>query len=165
MVNPPQPIRRVVTGHDANGKATVISDAIATNTRSPRPGHFNTLMWCFDTMPVPIDVGQDIEDMGARKIGTYPPVNGTRFMLTEYPPGSYPRRHRTETIDYIMVLSGNIQLYLDDPEPIELHAGDVVIQRGTYHAWVNPGPDVCRMCFVLVDAVPLNTGEAVSCGE
>jgi len=154
-----KPIRRVVTGHDKSGQATVIVDSIATNTRSPRPGQYTTMMWCSDDMPVSMPLGEDVEDMGARKLGTYPPVNGTRFMIAEYPPGNHPRRHRTETIDYIVVLSGRVQMFLDNEEMVELGEGDVMIQRGTYHAWLNPGPDVCRMAFVLIDAKPLGIGD------
>ncbi len=155
----PQPIRRVVTGHDADGRATVLHDGLAQNVKSPRPGQFSTLLWCTDGAPAPMPVGLDAEDMGARVLGTYPPERGTRFMIAEYPPGNVPRRHRTETIDYVIVLSGRIEMELDDGETVALGPGDVMVQRGTYHAWHNPGPDVCRMVFVLVDAQPLGIGE------
>ncbi|MBO0865282.1 MAG: cupin domain-containing protein, partial [Mycobacterium sp.] len=98
---------------------------------------------------------------GMRRLGTYPPERGTRFMIAEYPPGNQPRRHRTETIDYIVVLSGTIDMELDAGQTLTLHAGDVVVQRGTHHAWRNPGPEVCRMAFVLVDAEPLGIGQAL----
>ncbi|MBO0867347.1 MAG: cupin domain-containing protein [Micromonosporaceae bacterium] len=155
----PRPVRRVVTGHDRDGTATVLVDAPATNVKSPAPGQFSTLMWCTEQSPAAIPIGRQIEDMGARRLGTYPPERGTRFMLAEYPPGNLPRRHRTETIDYIVVLSGTIVLELDGGQAVTIHAGDVVVQRGTYHAWRNPGPEVCRMAFVLVDAEPLGIGE------
>ena len=70
-----------------------------------------------------------------------------------------PRRHRTETTDYIVVLSGRIEMRQDDGESVAMGTGDVMVQRGTYHAWRNPGPDVCRMVLVLVGAVPLGVGE------
>lgn len=155
----PRPIRRVVTGHDADGRATVLHDGPAQNVKSPRPGQFSTLLWCTDQAPAPMPVGLDVEDMGARVLGTYPPERGTRFMIAEYPPGNVPRRHRTETIDYVIVLSGRIEMELDDGETVALGPGDVMVQRGTYHAWRNRGPDVCRMVFVLVDAQPLGIGE------
>jgi quercetin dioxygenase-like cupin family protein len=155
----PRPIRRVVTGHDDDGRATVLSDGPAANTKSPRPGQYSTLLWSTDGVPAPMPVGRDTEDMGARRLGTYPPERGTRFMIAEYPPGNVPRRHRTETLDYVVVLSGAIEMALDEGETVALGPGDVLVQRGTYHSWRNPGPDVCRMVFVLVDAVPLGIGD------
>ncbi len=155
------PIRRVVTGHDEKGNATVIVDGVATNAKSSRPGQVSTLMWCTDSMPCDMPVGETAEDMGNRILGTYPPVNGTRFMIAEYPPGNVPRRHRTETIDYIVVLSGEIDMELDNGEMTHLETGDVMIQRGTYHAWINKGSEPCRMAFVLIDAKPLGIGEAL----
>ena len=160
----PRPIRRVVTGHDVDGRATVLHDGPAQNVKSPRPGQFSTLLWCTDGAPAPMPVGLDAEDMGARVLGTYPPEQGTRFMIAEYPPGNVPRRHRTETIDYVIVLSGRIEMELDEGETVALDAGDVMVQRGTYHAWRNPGPDVCRMVFVLVDAQPLGIGQPLPRG-
>jgi quercetin dioxygenase-like cupin family protein len=161
----PQAIRRIVTGHDTQGVAKVLIDAPADNVKSSRPGQFSTLLWCTDDAPASMPVGDDAEDMGARKLGTYPPERGTRFMIAEYPPGNVPRRHRTETIDYIIILSGEIEMDLDGDEKVTMGPGDVMIQRGTYHAWRNKGPDVCRMAFVLVDAQPLGIGEPVKRGE
>lgn len=165
MSRTPQNIRRIVTGHDKNGSAKVIIDADAQNTRTgSSPGQFTTLMWCTDSMPATMPLGEDAEDMGARKLGTYPPVNGTRFMIAEYPPGNHPRMHRTETIDYIIVLDGEIDMELDEGRMVSMKRGDVMIQRGTYHAWINRGPDVCRMAFVLIDAEPLGIGKPVARG-
>lgn len=161
----PQPIRRIVTGHDAAGKAKVLIDAPAGNIKNSRPGQFSTLIWCTAESPAAMPVGEDAEDLGARTLGTYPPAGGTRFMIAEYPPGNVPRRHRTETIDYIVVLSGAIEMELDDGETVAMGPGDVMVQRGTYHAWRNPGPEVCRMAFVLVDAQDLGIGEPVRRGE
>ena len=165
MADKPDPIRRVVTGHDAGGSAKVIIDGNAGNVRTgSSPGQFTTLMWCTDSMPCAMPVGEDAEDMGARKLGTYPPVNGTRFMIAEYPPGNHPRMHRTETIDYIIVLDGRIDMELDEGRMVTLNKGDVMIQRGTYHAWINKYDEVCRMAFVLIDAEPLGIGKPVPRG-
>ena len=161
----PLQIRRVVTGHDDRNIAKVIVDGPATNVRGNRPGQFTTMMWCTDSAPCSMPVGENAEDMGARKLGTYPPVAGTRFMIAEYPPNNSPTMHRTETIDYIIVLSGKIDMEMDEGKVVTLGPGEVMIQRGTYHAWRNKGPDVCRMAFVLVDAVPLDIGDAVKRGE
>ncbi len=155
-------IRRVVTGHDANGKAKVLIDGVASNERAgSAAGQYNSLMWSTDCMPCEMPIGEDAEDMGARKLGTYPPVNGTRFMIADYPPGNIPRMHRTETIDYIIVLDGEIEMELDDGEVVTIRQGDVMIQRGTYHAWRNVSDKPCRMAFVLIDARPLGIGHAL----
>ena len=133
----PQPIRRIVTGHDASGKAKVLIDAPAANVKSSRPGQFSTLLWCTDGAPAAMPIGEDAEDMGERRLGTYPPERGTRFMISEYPPGNIPRRHRTETIDYIIVLSGEIEMDLDDGEKVTMGTGDVMVQRGAWKATPN----------------------------
>ena len=159
MSNQPTPIRRIITGHDSANKAKVLIDGPAPNIRGNRPGQFTTLMWCSDEMPLDMAVGEDVEDMGARKLGTYPPVNGTRFMISEYPPGNHPTMHRTETVDYIIVLSGKIDMELDDGETVTMGPGDVMVQRGTNHAWINRYDEVCRMVFVLIDAKPLGFTE------
>ena len=159
MADKAQPIRRIVTGHDDNNVAKVIIDAPAANVRSNRPGQFTTLLWCTDGAPAKMPVGEKAEDMGARVLGTYPPVNGTRFMIAEYPPNNKPTMHRTETIDYIVVLSGKIDMELDEGEIVTLNTGDVMVQRGTNHAWINRYDEVCRMVFVLVDAKPLGLTE------
>ena len=153
------PIRRVVTGHDENNFATVIKDGAARNIRGGRPGQFTTLMWCTDSAPCGMAVGKDAEDMGDRKLGTYPPVNGTRFMIAEYPPSNAAVMHRTETIDYIIVLSGKIDMELDRGETVTIGPGDVMIQRGTNHAWRNRYEETCRLAFVLIDAEPLGFTE------
>lgn len=153
------PIRRIVTGHDADNNATVIIDGPAGNIRGGRPGQFTTLMWSTDSMPCTMPVGRDAEDMGDRKLGTYPPVNGTRFMIAEYPPSNAAIMHRTETIDYIIILSGKIDMELDKGETVTLKQGDVMIQRGTNHAWRNRYDETCRLAFVLIDAVPLGFTE------
>jgi quercetin dioxygenase-like cupin family protein len=155
-------IRRVVTGHDDRGQAKVIIDGVATNERAgSAAGQYNTLMWSTDSMPCDMPIGENAEDMGARKLGTYPPVNGTRFMIADYPPGNIPRMHRTETIDYIIVLSGEIEMELDNKEVVTIRQGDVMIQRGTNHAWRNVSDKPCRMVFVLIDAKPLGIGHAL----
>ena len=100
--------RRVVTGHDEHGKAIVLIDGDATNRRTSPSGNSSTLMWCTDAMPSDIAVGAGIEDMGARVLGTPPPPNGTRFTINEILPGSAAVMHRTETLDYVIVMAGEI---------------------------------------------------------
>jgi quercetin dioxygenase-like cupin family protein len=150
-------IRRVITGHDAANTATVIIDAPATNTKMPREGVASTLMWCTDAMPADIAIGEAAEDMGARILGTAPPENGSRFIVMEFAPGVVSEMHRTETIDYIVVLSGEIDMDMDRSS-VTLRAGDVMVQRGTNHAWVNRSAAPARLAIVLLDAKPLGIG-------
>src|SRR5581483_7007601 len=105
--NLPPPVRRVVTGHDKNNKAKVLIDAPAANHKGTESR--STLMWITDTNPADIAVGETIEDMGARIVGTPPPPNGTRFCVIDFPPGNRPNMHRTETIDYVIVIDGEIE--------------------------------------------------------
>jgi quercetin dioxygenase-like cupin family protein len=154
------PIRRVVTGHDAGKVAKVLIDAPATNARKPDSGIVSTLMWITDRNPADISVGETIEDMGARIVGTPPPANGTRFCVIDFPPGNHPHMHRTETIDYVIVIDGEIEMDMDD-STVKLKAGDILIQRGTNHAWANRSSKPARVAFVLVDGQPLGIGQPV----
>jgi naringenin degradation protein FdeH len=154
------PIRRVVTGHDKNNVAKVLIDAPATNAKYPQAGQVSTMMWCTDRMPCAMPVGESIEDMGARIIGTPPPPSGTRFAVIDFPPGNHAHMHRTETIDYVIVIEGEIEMDMDD-STVKLKAGDILVQRGTNHAWANRSDKRARVAFVLVDAEPLGIGKPV----
>jgi quercetin dioxygenase-like cupin family protein len=150
-------IRRVITGHDGKNVAKVIREGPAANTKTPREGVASTLMWCTDAMPADIGVGENVVDMGVRILGTAPPENGTRFIVMEFAPGIASEMHRTETIDYIAVLDGEIDMDMDD-STVKLRAGDVMVQRGTNHAWVNRSSAPARLAIVLLDAKPLGIG-------
>jgi len=154
------PIRRIVTGHDAREIAKVITDGPATNWKSGSPGTVSTLIWSTDSTPADISLGETIEDLGARMLGTAPPANGTRFAVIDFPPGNSGRMHRTETVDYVIVISGEIDMDMDN-STVRLKAGDVMVQRGTHHAWVNRGTERARLAFVLIDATPLGIGHPV----
>jgi mannose-6-phosphate isomerase-like protein (cupin superfamily) len=154
------PTRRVVTGHDAKNVAKVLIDGIATNDRG-QPGRSRVLMWCTDAMPTDNAIGDKVEDMGARMLGTAPPPNGTRFTINDIPPGAPGVMHRTETVDYCIILAGEIDMDMDD-STVHLKAGDVVIQRGTNHSWVNRSKEPARIAFVLVDATPLGIGHPIT---
>ena len=145
------PIRRVVTGHDTRHVAKVIMEGRATNWKSSSPGTVSTLIWSTDASPADIAVGEPIEDCGARVLGTAPPARGTRFAVIDFPPGNSGRMHRTETIDYVIVIAGEIDMDMDD-STVHLRAGDIMVQRGTNHAWVNRGTEPCRIAFILIDA-------------
>jgi quercetin dioxygenase-like cupin family protein len=153
-------IRRLVTGHGTNQVAKVIMDGAATNSKSSSPGTVSTLIWSTDATPADISVGEAIEDCGARVLGTAPPANGTRFAVIDFPPGNSGRMHRTETIDYVIVISGEIDMDMDE-STVHLRAGDVMVQRGTNHAWANRGTSRARVAFVLIDAEPLGVGKPV----
>jgi naringenin degradation protein FdeH len=152
-------IRRLVTGHDGD-VAKVLIDAPATNAKYPAPETVSTLIWCTDRAPAAIPAGSAVEDMGARILGTAPPTNGTRFAVIDFPPGNTPHMHRTETIDYVIVLEGEIEMDMDR-STVKMRAGDVMVQRGTNHAWANRSSSRARVAFVLIDAEPLGIGKPV----
>lgn len=171
-------IRRVVTGHDRGGKAVVISDAPSKTIlqRPNRPGVTLVNMWKTDRMPARIEAEPREVD---GPVVLHPPAGGTVFRVIEYLPedpevlktldgaaafaemgaahnvvegARHPFMHRTDTVDYAIILSGEITMLLDEEE-VQLKAGDVVIQRGTNHAWSNRSGAPCRIAFVLVDGV------------
>jgi quercetin dioxygenase-like cupin family protein len=150
-------IRRVITGHDDKNVAKVIMEGTAANTKIPREGVASTLMWCTDAMPADMAIGENAEDLGARILGTAPPQNGSRFIVMEFAPGIESEMHRTETIDYIVMLAGEIDMAMDD-STVKLRAGDIMVQRGTNHAWINRGTEPARLAIVLLDAKPLGIG-------
>jgi quercetin dioxygenase-like cupin family protein len=158
------PFRRVVTGHDRNNVAKVIMDGPATNAKAGPSGATSTLIWSTDSTPADCPVGEDIEDLGTRVIGTPPPENGSRFAVITFPPGNPGRMHRTETIDYVVVISGEIDMDMDD-STVKLKAGDVLVQRATNHAWVNRSNAPARVAFVLLDAKPLGIGHPIVRGQ
>jgi len=173
-------IRRVITGHDANGKAVVTA-----NTPVPTvveieaiPGTVFHEIWQTLATPAPIGNGAD-PTLGALVLP--PPKHGTRIRFVDIPPDTqeflergaarmqaaftqigdakastvdqhspHPLMHRTESVDYGVVIAGEVVLILDDSE-VALKTGDVVIQRGTNHAWANRTSEMCRMLFILVD--------------
>jgi len=143
-------IRRVVTGHDAQGRARVAIDEVCRNVISRRPNHASCVVWT--TGAFPADNG-DERDGAAREVATTDP-NGTVFRIVEYGPGVAPRNHRTESIDYAVVIAGEIDMELEG-ETVRLRAGDVLVQRGTVHNWVNRGTGPCVIAFVLVAAKPV----------
>ena len=173
-------IRRVVTGHDSNGRAMVVSDGpLATVVEiAAIPGTVFHEVWCTSQTPVAVDNGPD-PTIGALMLP--PPKQGTRMRFVDIPPDTpeflaygatkmhaafsetgdakvstvradspHPLMHRTESIDYGVVIDGEMTLILDDAE-VALSQGSVVIQRGTNHAWANRSGRPCRMLVVLID--------------
>jgi quercetin dioxygenase-like cupin family protein len=146
-------VRRVITGHDGNGRAIVKIDDVSTNVFTSRPGATACNVWTTEGFPASNDGDAD---EGARQVGTTL-KNGTIFRVIEFAPGVAPRNHRTSSIDYIVVISGAIDMELDD-SVVRLKAGDVMVQRGTIHNWVNRGAESCVLAVVLVDARPVEVG-------
>jgi mannose-6-phosphate isomerase-like protein (cupin superfamily) len=168
-------IRRIVTGHDESGKAVVVIDGPARNVRVRKgTGIAATLLWVTDETPADISTNADRAD---REIGVPPPANGSILRIVDFPPitpeaasvshadvlrdmglgrhvpqnARHPFMHRTRSVDYAIVLTGEIDMLLDDSE-VHLKAGDILVQQGTNHAWVNNGTQTCRIAFVLIDA-------------
>jgi len=148
-------IRRIVTGHGAGGEAVIWIDGDAENHKFPGDKITSTLMWSTDSSPTQL-FGS--EDEGARILGSAPPPNGSRFTIMEFQPGNGANLHRTDTVDYVICLAGEIDMFLDDTRFITLRAGDVLIQRGTLHAWANRSDKTCRLAVVLLDALPKREG-------
>jgi uncharacterized cupin superfamily protein len=150
-------VRRIVTGHDAKGKAVVASDEVLTAV-SRRIGANITgcEIWSTDRMPVDNSAEAD----AAQRAGFVKRYNyvgtgeGTTIRITEWAPGHARFTHRTETVDYAILLSGEIDLELDDGEVVHMKPGDVVVQRGTIHTWVNRGSVPAVTAFILIDAKP-----------
>lgn len=174
------PIRRIVTGHDPQGKAIVASNGpLPTAVElSAIPGTVFHEVWCTTGSPAAVDNGID-PTSGTLKLP--PPGQGTRIRFVDIPPDTadylahgaarmkdafaqigdveastvqadspHPLMHRTESVDYGVVIEGELTLVLDDSE-VQLRLGSVVVQRGTNHAWANRSGKPCRMLFVLVD--------------
>jgi quercetin dioxygenase-like cupin family protein len=146
-------VRRVVTGHDGEGRAVVKIDELAQNVRSGRPNHEACVIWTTQSFPVDNNSDDDPNETPGTTL-----ANGTVFRVIEYGPGVAPRRHRTDSIDYAVVISGEIDIELDGDEVVHLKAGDVLVQRGTVHNWVNNGSEPCVIAFVLIDSKPVTVG-------
>jgi Cupin domain len=171
------PIRRVVTGDDAKGNSRIVEDAPAGSIRNvpARPGYRAVNVWRTERTPAKIAA----RDSSGDHQGILPPRRGTILRIIDFPPepkdparlremldstfgglyrdaahdrraGKHPGMHRTETVDYAIVLEGEIWAVMDEGETL-LRAGDVLIQRGTNHAWANRSDSTARIAFVLID--------------
>lgn len=173
-----KPIRRVVTGHNKQGKSIILRDGDAKNVVCPPhlPGIGLTELW---ETKVPASNAGD-KDAADRPFNLEPPLNGTVFRVVEFPPDAscadnvakmfqeigsehardkgnprHPGFHKTKTTDYAIVLDGEIYAMMDEGETL-MHAGDVLVQRGTNHSWSNRTNSPCRVAFILVDAEELD---------
>jgi mannose-6-phosphate isomerase-like protein (cupin superfamily) len=177
-------VRRVLTGHDAQGRSTFIADGPAPNVKemSAMPGLALTDLW--ETKGAPAD-NSGAADAADRPVHLEPPKNGTILRIVEFPPDSAwrnrtdgkdgfksigaghaqdkgsadPMMHKTGTVDYIIVLKGEIHAVMETGEKL-LRAGDVMVQRGTNHSWSVRGSEPCIIAAVLVSAKPLTAPRA-----
>lgn len=147
-------IRRVVTGHSAEGRARIEIDENVKNVISNRPGASSSVIWATKGFPVNNDGFED-PTSGSFKTTV---EGGTVFRVVRYQPGVAARNHRTDSIDYAVVISGAIEMELDDGVVVKLKAGDVLVQRGTMHNLVNRGTEDCVVAFVLISATPVKAG-------
>jgi quercetin dioxygenase-like cupin family protein len=143
-----------VTGHDANGRAIVQIDEIAGNVVSQRANQQAAVIWTTEGFPVD---NEGTTDDSTRPVSTSE-LNGTVFRIVYYGPGVAPRNHRTDSIDYAVVISGEIDMELDDGVVVHVRQGDVLVQRGTIHNWVNHGTEPCVIAFSLIGAHPVTKG-------
>ena len=172
-------VRRVVTGHDADGKSMFLMDGLAPNVKemASMPGLALTDLW--ETKAAPARNAGDADNAN-RPVRLEPPRSGTILRIVEFPPDSRwrsgadareafgsigaghardthssdPMMHRTATVDYIIVLKGEIYAIMDEGETL-LKAGDILVQRGTNHSWSVRGTEPCIVAAVLVAAAPL----------
>jgi quercetin dioxygenase-like cupin family protein len=140
--------RRVVTGHDDGGVSVFTADGPVPVARTAPDGALFYEIWGTDATPAPIDAASP--DPTLDVLSVPPAPNGTKIRINEFPPGVVSPVHRTQSVDYGIVLSGEVVLVLDDAETV-LRAGDVVVQRGTSHRWENRSGATARMAFILID--------------
>jgi naringenin degradation protein FdeH len=148
--------RRVVTGHTPDGVSVVVADGpVPVSREIPEDGVAFHEIWNTTGAPAPLTARED-PDPTEVELAVPPPRHGTKIRINEFQPGFLDERglqspvHRTASVDYGIVLVGEITLVLDDSE-VTLHAGDVVVQRGTGHAWANRSDSVTKVAFILVD--------------
>jgi hypothetical protein len=175
-----KPIRRIVTGHNAKGKSMFVSDGPSPHVLAiPGVPTFGlTNLWVTDGAPAD---NSGNADAAQRNVVLEPPPSGTIFRVVEFPPDAslagkfdrkaafesmgaghamdadasrHPGMHKTNTVDYAIVLSGEIWALMDEGETL-MKAGDVLVQRGTNHAWSNRGTVPCLVAFILVSARPV----------
>ena len=142
--------RRIVTGHDDAGRSVVLSDAPTPTTASLENGAAFHEIWATSDTPAPIAAAEPAEPT-ARQLQVSPDPLGTIVHVIDMPPGAVAPMHRTRTIDYGVVLDGEVDLELDDGSVVAMSRGDVVVQRGTAHAWHNRSSSTVRLFFVNVD--------------
>ena len=148
-------VRRVVTGHDDKGRAMVKIDEVAQHWREGRPGGMVCNIWTTDTAPA--NNSQDAD--GGMREGKFTMIpKGSVFRILHFAPGLERRMHRTDSIDYLIVMEGEIDMELDDGVMVHIKRGDVMVQRGTIHNWINRGTEPCVLAVILIHADPVVAG-------
>ena len=143
------PVRRVVTGHDPAGRAVFRCDQHFPTEDIPIGGASFALMWT--TATVPADNNDETD--GRERDAALTIRQGSVMRVVDMLPGGASPMHRSDSIDYGIILSGHVELELDDGAKTLLGPGDIIVQRGTIHLWRNPSDsDVCRIVFVLIEA-------------
>ena len=150
-------VRRIVTGHNGDGKAVIKTDEQIAAVPRIGAGISGAEIWSTDKMPIDNSAAAD----AAQRAGFVKHTNyvgdgrGTTFRINEFAPGCVRFTHRTETMDYVLQLSGELDCELEGGEVAHLKPGDVMIQRGTIHTWVNKGSVPAVIAFILIDAKPV----------
>ena len=146
-------LRRIVTGISDEGKSIILIDGDAANSKEMVSGFSRTDIWTTETTPVD-NTGN--EDMGARDI-LFPSQSGTLFTYVEIHPGygvEEPGWHTTDTVDYVVILKGEVYFLLEEEEVL-LKAGDLLVIRGTNHTWANRSSETCAIVGVMIGANPI----------
>ncbi len=152
----PTDIRRIVTTHDETGSAIILSDETIAMASFPGADMSGAVVWTTGVLPADnvTDVEGDRRDAGASLKG------GSVMRVTEFGPGFVSPMHRTLSIDYAMVLSGELDMVLDSSQTVRLRPGDTLVQRGGAHFWRNPSPNTpCRIVICMIEAQPIRIGE------
>lgn len=158
MIAPPSPpVRRIVTGHNASGKAVFRSDELLPVSPIPSGDAAFSLVWT--TAAVPADNNDETD--GRQRDAGLTLHQGSVIRIVDMLPGGASPMHRSSSIDYGIVLSGAVELELDNGAVTTAYAGDIIVQRGTLHLWRNPSSDtMCRIAFVLIEAAPVQVNGA-----
>ncbi len=152
-------VRRVVTGHNASGIAVVKTDELVPGVTRGIAGIVGCELWSTDQMPVDNSATAEAAQRAGfvkHKIPNYVGTGGgTTFRIDEIAPGAARFTHRTETVDYCIQLSGEVDCELEGGEVVHLKAGDIFINRGGLHTWVNRGSVPSVGAAVMIDAKPV----------
>jgi quercetin dioxygenase-like cupin family protein len=142
------PVQRVVTGHDADGRAIFKSEDVTPTRMIPSGDASFLLLWTTPTVPAD---NNDETDGRLRDAGLT--LNrGSVIRIVDMLPGKQSPMHRTNSIDYGIVMSGEIELELDDGQVTTVREGGIIVQRGTNHLWRNVTDTPCRIGFILIEA-------------
>lgn len=145
------PFRRIVTGHDDQGLSVIRAIDMLTPSLIDSGDAAFQLVWATPTVPADLNEGTDGMLAAGKTLH-----GGSVIRIVDMLPGCASPLHRSWSIDYGIILSGNLELELDDGSVTALHAGDIVVQRATNHLWRNPSSDqVCRIAFILIEAKPV----------